>query len=224
MATGFKVYSGNKNFKVCTGGDTFVVDRVTEPPSASREEVVTYFREMSEPSISINYGAKTVTCTFTPVSEYIARGMVKSRMIQFRVVRNRAGTTHHKILPRFRNKIHKRHDYNHVKENFPYQFYWDKYSQGTYAADITMLADKVVHNPQVTVEELTSGRIVRDITQVFNIKYAHGNNYHQSVEFIAGLNGDAMWAQFYFGLVYFDSASIPTYYKMREYDIDKYWP
>ena len=100
-----------------------------------------------------------------------------------------------------------------VKENFPYE--WDWILRGEYHNISIPSTQDDQDNRDITVSELTSGRIIRDVSHLDNFKI--GCN---SGDIVYNICSDTGWyLQFYLGLIYFDADNKPDLYKMDKYDI-----
>ncbi len=212
----YDVYMGNTKFDIKMNDEMFI----PYSDCATREEVEVYFRQMTTPTLSVS--GNVATLTFTAIPEYIAKGMLKHKMVQFRVVRNKADQTTHRRFSYGRSYSAK----NWVKETFQsgsndstFTYDNNKVNIGPYNADITILNTPIEQaNSVITLSELTSGTIQR--TCKWNYKFGGGtNNYTRSVVTAAIFKGDGyVYNQFKVGLVYYNKNSVPTLFRVANYD------
>ena len=212
----YDVYMGNTKFDIKMNDEMFI------PYSdyATREEVEVYFGQMTAPTLSVS--GNVATLTFTAIPEYIAKGMLKHKMVQFRVVRNKANQTTHRRFSYGRSYKAK----NWVKETFQsgsndstFTYDNNKVNHGPYNADVTILNTPIEQaNSVITLSELTSGTIQR--TCKWNYKFGGGtNNYTRSVVTAAIFKGDGyVYNQFKVGLVYYNKDSVPTLFRVANFD------
>lgn len=156
-----------------------------------------YIRNMPEPTVSVDDN-DFVTMTFEPIPENIASLIIEDDRLRFQVVRHKANSNHTKNL------------------NFPYSFEYDKYEYGgivnsKYGLSIPnngVNRLRIVTKP--TLSELTSGTIIRDMSDLFQTIELHKcQTYTETQPFVA---------EFYFGFIYWKSWNdVPDTFKMGYY-------
>lgn len=195
----YKVYYKGNRTKIQYKGNTCVVS-LKEKINKHRAEIEAYMSNMSEPTISRNNN--TITLTFNPIPQQMAQWMVQSKTVFFNVVRQNIGHRNSNSHGRKRSSRHT------IQKYFPYE--WDYVTSNDDPSIPNTSND--YNNRQLTVNELTSGTLTRNVRHDFNLYY--GNGFGDVRENC----GD--WAyEFYMGLIYWDEQNEPRLYKMAKVDI-----
>ena len=167
--------------------------------SAQDINIADYIRSMPEPTVSVDED-DFVTMTFEPIPENIASLIIEDDKLRFQVVRHKANSSHSKNI------------------YFPYSFQFEKYINLAEEQNLRWgisipnngwqgAVFNVVTRP--TISELTSGKIVRDMSGLFN-------NMRLCK---CQTNYTRPWtAEYYFGFIYWKSfSSAPDTFKMGYY-------
>lgn len=199
----------NKGSRCLTSlkGDVCILDmfKQTKYPK-HREEIEEYLENMNEPTL-IDNGDGTVTLEFDPIPEQMATWMVNSKTTFFNVVRQHIG---HRRSGDHLGGNNKR--YNKSKQEidnyFPYG--WNYVNYNNDSCIVNNRGAQAIRT--LTVSELTSGSVTRDISFIYNLSYSNSWN---------GARGsyEDFMLEFYLGFIYYDADNKPTIYNMGYLEI-----
>lgn len=198
----YKVYSGTSKYSIYNGDNHYTLNMFkSEKYPKHREEIEAYIDNMNEPTL-IDNGNGSVTLTFDPISQEMATWMVQSKTIFFNIVRQNIGNRNSRIHSRGTKKASK----HSIEDYFPYS--WD------YKGPIDMTIPNTLNdksNRLLLISELTSGRITRNISHIYDYNYSNSWGVRACEE-------DFIF-EFYIGLIYWDANNCPTLYKMSKFNV-----
>ena len=152
----YKVIINNKHYSVYLGSNAIKLP-VKPIDSKHRAEIEQYLNEMNEPNLVVENDIAILT--FDPIPQQMAEWMVSSKAVYFQTVRLSGGGNRH-CDSRWRRHPSKKW----VREYFPYSFPLDK--NGVYGSLTIPNEAADQNNRRLTVEELISGRIERDVSHL----------------------------------------------------------
>lgn len=201
----YKVYSGTSKYSVYNGDNHYTLNMYKSGKYPKhREEIEAYIDNMNEPTL-IDNGNGSVTLTFNPIPQEMATWMVQSKTVFFNIVRqnlgNRNSRDHISDDKTWKGSKH------FVETYFPYE--WDHIKTRNDPSIPNTEID--LQNRTLTVSELTSGRITRNISHIYDYNYSNSLSDRACDE-------DFIF-EFYMGLIYWDANNHPTLYRMGKFNV-----